>query len=449
MNQLSGLAGELLDWMRRQDASVEAELYLGRGEERGVERREGRLDDVHHGSCEGAGLRLLANGRMGFGSAGGLSPEVVQGLYRRVREQMAYLEPDPCKDLPGPVSISGDAVLEQSLWDGGLFQEPLESLEERLSTAESAALSSDRRLSSMLRSGYGESRGESVVANTRGVLAHSRGTSASIGFSALGCEGPEVQTGSSFQVACKAAPLDFNKTALQAAQRTLGLLGGRKLAGGRRAVIFDPWVAGDILGLAARLLCADEVQKGRSLLAGRLGRPVGSKLLTLVDDPRRLGGSGSCLHDDEGCSTAAKTMIEAGIIKDYFYDTGTGKKDGRAGNASASRASYKGPPSPGSSNFYLAPGTVSREKLIAGTRDGILVYEIMGMHMADPISGEFSVGVSGFAVEGGQLGSPVKKAMISGNLLDLLAHIDAVADDLTFYGSIGAPTFRVSEMSVA
>ena len=71
------------------------------------------------------------------------------------------------------------------------------------------------------------------------------------------------------------------------------------------------------------------------------------------------------------------------------------------------------------------------------------------MHMADTVSGEFSVGVSGLSISGGQLGHPVKKAMIAGNLKQLLANIDAVADDLTFYGSMGAPTFRVADMNVA
>ena len=55
---LKALAGELLDWMRRQDPGAQAELYLARSEERGVEMREGRLDNMQHGSAEGAGLRV-------------------------------------------------------------------------------------------------------------------------------------------------------------------------------------------------------------------------------------------------------------------------------------------------------------------------------------------------------------------------------------------------------
>ncbi len=446
---LQSFAGDLLDWVRSQEPGLEAELYLARSEERGVEMREGRLDNVQHGSCEGAGLRVLRDGRMGFASSGGISADGVRDLLRKAREQLAYLEPDPCKDIPQSSPQAGDQTLADSLWDEGLFLSPLDEAVARLAETGAAALATDPRLSVMLRAGYGESRGEVVIASTRGVLTSDRGSSASIGFSALAREAGEVQVGSAFQSACRAAPLDFGRVAAQAAQRASQLLGGRKLSGVKRAVIFDPWAAGDVLDLIANLLCADQVQRGKSLLAGALGRKVGSDLATFRDDPRRLGGMGSCLHDDEGLPTSAKIMIDAGVVKDYFYDTYTALKDRRPGNASAGRGSYRGLPGPSHSNFYLEPGTVTRQRLIEDTRDGLLVLEIMGMHMADSISGEFSVGVSGLSVTDGRLGAPVKKAMIAGNLRDLLARIDAVADDLTFYGSLGAPTFRVAQMSVA
>jgi PmbA protein len=386
---------------------------------------------------------------MGFASAGGISAKGVQDLYRKANEQLAHLEPDPCRDIPRPAPPAPDPALADSLWDVGLFVTPLESAVARRAETGAAALAADPRLAAMLRAGYGESRGEVVIASTRGVLTHERGSSASVGFSALAREAGEVQVGSAYASSCRAAALDFGRVAEQAARRAARLLGGRKLAGAKRAVLFDPWAAGDVLDLVANLLCADQVQRGKSLLAGALGRKIGSDLATFRDDPRRLGGLGSSLHDDEGCPTSAKTLIDGGVVKDYFYDTYTAAKDRRPGNASAGRGSYKGLPGPTHSNFYLEPGQVSRQRLIEDTREGLLVLEIMGMHMADPISGEFSVGVSGLSVTDGRLGAPVKKAMLAGNLRDLLAGIDGVADDLTFYGSLGAPTFRIAEMSVS
>ena len=450
MIDLQELAAEALSWIKKQPVrGLEAELYLSRAEERGLDRREGLPDGIQRSSSEGVGLRVSVGGRMGFACAGGLGLEPVQALFRRVIGQLDYLEPDPCKIFPEPVPASPDERLAASLWDDSLFSEDWDAVLPKLQKMEAAVRAKDPRISAILRAGYGESRGEAVVASTRGVNTFERGGSASVGLSALCIEDGERQTGSSFRSARRKAELDWDAVAVEAAERTTALLGARKLPTGRRAVIFDPWVAGELLDLVAGLLCADQVQRGKSLLAGKLGQRVGSELVTFVDDPRRPGGMASSLYDDEGCPTNRKTMIEGGIVREFFYDTYTANREKKAGNASAGRGGYKGLPGPGSSNFFLQAGAMSRNELLKQTKDGILVLDIMGMHMADPISGEFSVGVSGLAVKDGVLGHPVKSAMVSGNLVELLGRIDAVADDLTFYGSMGAPTFRVSHMTVA
>src|SRR5262249_4621932 len=156
---------------------------------------------------------------------------------------------------------------------------------------------------------------------------------------------------------------------------------------GRRAVLFDPWVSGEFIDLIAGALSADQVQRGKSLFRGKLGAKVASPLLTMVDDPWLDRGIASAAFDDEGVPTRKKTMSEAGVLKDFFYATYTARKDKRESNGTAGRASYKGTPGPSATNFYVKPGAISRDELLAGTKDGILVLEVMGMHTADPVSG--------------------------------------------------------------
>jgi PmbA protein len=441
------LAEKALDWLKGQ--GLDAELYLSRSEERGLERRDGKLDGIQQAASEGMGLRVLRDGRMAFACAGGLSFDGVKQLAEQARAQLPHLEADEHRTFGAPASGGADAKLAASLWDETLFSAPWDEVAGRLEKAEKAALAADKRLGSILRSGYGESRGEVLIASTRGVLTVERGGSCSVGLSALCDEAGDLQIGSAYHSARRSADLDWDRVAREAAQRTTALLGAQKPPTGTRSVVFDPWVAGEFLDLVAGLLCADQVQRGKSLLAGKLGQKVGSELATFIDDPRRSAGLASSLYDDEGAATRTKTMIEKGVVKEFFYDAYTAAREGKQSNASAGRGSYRGMPSPGCSNFYLAPGTMSREALLSSTDDGLLVLDVMGMHMADPISGEFSVGVSGLLIEKGKLGKPVKAAMISGNLLDLLGRLDAAASDLTFYGAMGSPTFRVARMTVA
>ena len=130
------------------------------------------------------------------------------------------------------------------------------------------------------------------------------------------------------------------------------------------------------------------------------------------------------------------------------YDTYTALKDGTVSTGNACRAGFKSSPASGTSNFYIEKGSWPRQKLLNETT-GLYLYEAMGLHMADPISGDFSVGAIGCWLEKGEFKSGVRGVTLAGNLLDLLKDIDAVSDDLTFFGSTGSPTFRVRELNVS
>jgi PmbA protein len=79
----------------------------------------------------------------------------------------------------------------------------------------------------------------------------------------------------------------------------------------------------------------------------------------------------------------------------------------------------------------------------------MLIREAMGVHTADPISGDFSVGISGLWIENGEIKYPVKEAVLTGNILDLFKRIKDVGSDLRFYGSIGSPSLLIEEMDVS
>jgi PmbA protein len=448
MNSLELLARDAVSWMKARSSETQVELYLSRGEERAVSRREGERDGVSASESAGAGVRIVRDGRVGFAAAGGADLEAIKTLYARAVEQLPHAEPDPRRVLPGPQAPAGDDALAATLWDETLFTAPWDMVEARLKEAEAAA-QAQPRVSRIMRVEYAESRGTVVVAGTSGLFASERGGSASVSLVVAAEAGAEVQLGEGYRAERKASALDFAAAGREAGLRASSLLGARRVKGGKRAVLFEPWVGVEFLELLAELLSADEVQGGRSLLAGKIGKSVASPLVTLRDDPRRSGGLGSCRFDDEGLPTRDKAMVSAGVLREFFHDSFTAAREGLVSNGCAYRGSYASLPGPGASNFFMTPGMMTREALIADTRSGLLVAEVLGMHMVDPVSGAFSVGVSGLSIEKGLIAGSVKGAMISGNLLDLLSRVDGVAADLTFQGSLGAPTFRVSALDVA
>ena len=442
------LAHEAIAWMKEQSSETSAELYLSCGQVRTLSRREGEREGLEASEIDGAGVRVARDGRVGFASAGGADLAAIKDLYALALEQLPHAAPDRRRVFPGPQTGGEDESLAVTLWDEKLFSAPWTDVEARLIEAEAAA-KSQPGVAKVLRCEYGESRGTTVVAGTSGLLASERGGSASVSLVVAAEDGAEVQLGEGYRAERRAAALDFAAAGREAGRRAGSLLGARRAAAGKRAVLFEPWVGGEFLELLAELLSAAEVQGGRSLLADKIGRLVASPLVTLRDDPRRHGGLGSSRFDDEGLPTRDKAMIEAGILRGYFHDTASAARAGVISNGCAYRGSYKDLPAPGASNLYLAPGTLKREELIAGTPSGILVSEVLGMHMVDPVSGAFSVGISGISIEKGLLARPIKGAMMSGQFLDLLAGVDGVADDLSFEGSLGAPTFRAAALDIA
>jgi PmbA protein len=214
-------------------------------------------------------------------------------------------------------------------------------------------------------------------------------------------------------------------------------------------VVLDPYVAAGFLDLISTALTSEAVQKGRSLFAGKKDTEVASGKITVIDDGTLPGGIASAPFDGEGVATSRTVLIEDGVLKGYLYNTYTAAKDGVCSTGNGVRNSFKGTPEVGVTNIFIKPGSVPAEQLFSELEKGIYITEVMGMHTANPISGDFSVGVSGLLIEKGQLTRPVRGMALGGNIMDLLAGVNAVGNDLKFFGSRGSPTLRISEMTLS
>ena len=102
-------------------------------------------------------------------------------------------------------------------------------------------------------------------------------------------------------------------------------------------------------------------------------------------------------------------------------------------------------------NLFLEPGELDQAGLLARAGAGLLVQDMSGVHSgANPITGDFSVGVSGLWFRGGELAEPVREATVAAHLLDILGGIVAVGSDLRFTtGAAGGASLLVGSMTVA
>ena len=180
----------------------------------------------------------------------------------------------------------------------------------------------------------------------------------------------------------------------------------------------------------------------------KLGTEVASSAVTVIDDGLFKAGLGTSPCDDELVPAQKKIVIDKGKLVRLLYNTYTANKDKVASTGNGVRGGFKGVPGVGITNCYIQPGKESLEELIRSIDRGLFVNEVMGMHTANPISGDFSVGATGFWIEKGKKTFPVREITIAGNILDFMKNIDAAGSDLRFTGRIGCPSLRVRELSI-
>ena len=175
--------------------------------------------------------------------------------------------------------------------------------------------------------------------------------------------------------------------------------------------------------------------------------------MTLVDDGRLTKGTAAAPFDDEGVPTGRTPLVEAGVLRGFLHNTYTAKRLQTRSTGNAGRAGYRSVPGVSPSNLYFEPGASSAEEVIRAAGTGVYVQDVTGLHSgASSVTGDFSVGAAGLAIENGVLGRPLREMTVASTLLDVLRSVTEVGSDLRFFpfgGSLGAPTILVGEMTVA
>jgi PmbA protein len=161
------------------------------------------------------------------------------------------------------------------------------------------------------------------------------------------------------------------------------------------------------------------------------------------------GGCYNASFDAEGVPKHECVLVESGELKNYLHNTYSARKMGAAPTANAVRSSYRSLPVPGPTNLYVVPGERDVSSMIADLDEGVYVQDIMGMHTADPISGDFSVGINGWHVRSGSCRKPIVEMTMSGNISDFLGGIREVGSEIVYIGSYGAPPVLVEGLSVS
>ena len=317
---------------------------------------------------------------------------------------------------------------------------------------ERAALDRDERVTGVEEVVYVDEDGDAAIATSRGVSG-SFGASVAYSFlQAMATQDSEVQTGLGFAVGRSPKSLDPEEIGAEAGDEAASMLGASKPESRTCPVVLSERVTASFAGFIGGAVCADEVQRGRSPFADRLGEEVASSAYVLADDGIDPGGLASAPFDGEGTPRGRTPLLGGGKLLAYLHDSYTARRGGARSTGNASRASYRSPPSVSPSNLVLEPGELTLAQLLERAGDGVYITEVAGLHSGvNPVTGRYSVGASGRAISGGELAEPLREFTIAGDLLGTLAAVQAVGSEtrwVPFGGSVKTAPILVGEMAI-
>ncbi|MDA8431661.1 MAG: TldD/PmbA family protein [Nitrospiraceae bacterium] len=441
----AGFAAELVAAAIRRGAD-EAEVFSRSSRGLSIEIKDQSVESLKSSAGFGYALRVIKDGRLGFSYS--TDPAAFQTVIGNALDTARSSDPDPYLGLPD----AGGAA-EVAIYDTAIAELSEDEAIQSVMRLEKAVFEEDRRIARVRKASGSFASSETRIANSKGVDTAYSSTSCGGQVSAVAEDSGESQIGWEYDASCFLKDVSFEAIGRGAAKRAVRLLGSRKIEGCKAEVVLDNSVTVDFLGIFASSLSSEAVQKGKSLLTGKIGRKVISPKITVVDSGLLAGRLGSSPVDDEGVPCREKLLIREGVLFTYVYSTYTARKDNVLSTGNASRAGFASLPGVGVSNLYLEAASHSdvldADRIIRSIDRGLYVVEAMGVHTANPVSGDFSIGVTGLWIEKGEVKYPVKEAVVSGNILEFFGRIEAIGDDLRFYGSTGAPSLIISGVDIS
>lgn len=242
--------------------------------------------------------------------------------------------------------------------------------------------------------------------------------------------------------------LNIAESGKNCATKASNLLNGKQAKSGKYKIMLNPETACDLLSLISKIFLGNNIIKGKSLLANhKSGDIISTDILTIKDDALLDFKIGSFSIDAEGECAQNKYLIKNGVLKTFLFDKINGLLYNTKTTGNCVRTNFKFLPECDISNFYIENGKESVDKT-KNNFTGIYINSFMGLHMADTVSGNFSLAFNGWIIDKGEKANAIKESLMVGNLKELLKKILIICDDLKFYANYGSPTLVIDNMEI-
>ena len=384
----------------------------------------------------GLGIRVIKDNKIGFAFTSNLE-KIVETANQAVEntklnktdENYAFSETEKVRDVK--------KVYDKKFNDLNL-DESVEVLKTVISTATDSGCD-------VTGSGFSASEGRSLIINSNDVSIENEGTGFGIGLSVTIQKDGKIATAYNSQ-SSRFFDIDGEKLANEVCDLAKNSLETKPIETNDYDVVLDYYAATGLLQTFIGAFDGENVRRGRSILKDKIGMEIANPTLSIIDNPLLEKGMYSTKCDGEGSVSQKTDLIKEGVLNSFIYDIYTANKQNVETTSNGFRGSYITTPMISPSNLEFK---FSEMKDLSEVDKGVLTTSVLGAHTANPISGDFSVEASNaFKIENGELTDPVEKAMISGNIFEIMKKVEGLNSEIKQYGSFIIPKLLVHDLRV-
>ena len=418
------------------DAAAEASEGCGLS----VSVRKGELENVERNKDKSLGITVYLGQKRGNASTSDFSMAAIQSTVQAAYDIARFTASDPAAGLPDPADIATRHP------DLDLFHPWAITAEQAAALAlecEAAALQTSPLISNSEGAGVSAQQSHFFSAHTRGFRGAYASSRHSISVAPIAGQGDQMQRDAWYSSMRDARELaSAQAVGRYAAERTLARLHSRKITTRQCPVLFESPLAAGLLGAYVQATSGGALYRKSSFLQDSLGQKVLAAHVDITEDPHVRKGKGSAPFDEEGVTTRARQLVQAGVVQGYFLSTYSARKLGMRTTGNAG----------GSHNLTLSSRLTQAgddlPEMLRKLGTGLFVTELMGQGV-NHVTGDYSRGASGFWVENGQIAYPVEEITIASNMKDMLLGIEAVGADAYNYGAKTVGSVLINRMKIA
>ena len=412
------------------------EIFIANSETINVESKNDILSFAKQEIEKGVGIRIIKDNKIGFAYTTDLDKiyETAQkaldnAKLNKLDENYEFAHVEKVTDVKGTYDARYDDL---SLDECCKF---LENIIERTKDNDCNVISA----------GFSASKGEELIINSNGVSIYDKGTGFSGGLSVY-IEKDGQYAASYDYNSSRHLDLEYEKLTDDACKLVHDSLYPKTIETKNCDVILDYYAASGLLSTFIQGFNSENVLRGRSILHDKINTEITDSNLTIIDNPLLENAMGTSKCDGEGTASKKTTLVEDGVLKSFLYDIYTANKSGCESTSNGYRASYLTTPDVSPSNLELKfKNSIGLDEIDSG----IITTNVLGAHTANPISGDFSVELSNaFTVENGEITDGVKKAMISGNIYELMKKCESIESEIKQKGAFIIPKIMLHDLKV-